>query len=160
MKKIKRTFYAFILVAILTAFCGIFVGCTDYSDYSSIYDDDGAIISGNCLTVGNLNKDITPVDIVVSGEAFSGVETLYVPFTVSDNLKASIDIRYNGVSGRVKVVLADDSDVYTICAVGRVSENVFFGAIYDDVSFEGIPNGYYSLKIVGVKADFSMHIEF
>ena len=160
MKKIKRSFYAFIIVAIMTAFCGIFAGCTNYSDYSSIYDDAGAIITGNCLTVGNINKEIEPGNIHVSGESFSGVETLYVPFTVSDNLKASIDIKYNGVSGKVKVVLADDSDVYTVCAAGRVSENVFFGSIYDDVSFEGFPNGYYSLKIVGVKADFSMHIEF
>ena len=147
-----------IVVLIISIFsASLFSGCTN--KYEKIYNDDSLIISYNSYGNSNYTKNNSKDRLTVSSSSFSGVETLIFAFTVDSDTYATIHVSYplaGAVGGKIKVVLANNNNVYSIASCGQLSDGVFITENNEEVDFKNIPNGVYNLKIVGVNANFEM----
>lgn len=159
MKRILKI-SLFVIVNIVSI-CAVmlFFGCNGKGKFEKIYNDDSLITSYNSYGDSTLNKSVSDNGLSVSSSSFSGVETLIYSFTVNENTSAYLNIEYHEAvtfGGKIKIVLADNHNVYVIGEYGKLSDNFFAQGSYGSVHFEEIPNGIYSLKIIGVEARFDM----
>jgi hypothetical protein len=161
MKKVLRI----LMVALTLITSGaviLFAGCT--AKYENIYNDDNLIISYNSYGNSDYRTFNSPIDgLNVSSSSFSGVETVIYAFTVNSNTSASLYIDYSlagAVGGKIKVVLADNYNVFVLGECGKLSSSFFATGINENLNFNNIPDGVYSLKIVGVNAHFEMWFSY
>ena len=157
MERLIKNFL--IVTAAILGSCAVILCCGCNSKYESIYADDGLIASYNSFGDSDYTVDETADGLYVSSSAFSGIETLIFAFTVDSDTSARLHIDHV-FSGKVKVVLSDNENVYTLASCGQLSKNLSITGSNASVDFNEIPNGIYSLKIVGVKAEFDMWFSY
>ena len=161
MKKVLRNIIVVTVLITSVLMLALLSGCT--TKYEKIYDDDSLIVRYNSYGDSDYISNNTIDGLYVSSESFSGVETLIYAFTVDSKTSAKITINYplaGVVGGKIKVVLADNDNVYFIGSCGQFSKTSFGTHVSQNIDFNKIPNGVYSLKIVGVKANFEMWFSY
>lgn len=137
-----------ILAVICALVCVAFAGCSllQNVDYEEVYNDDAKIVTcTSCKRIGSVETNNNGV-YRLSCSSLSGVYMIKNYFTVNENTSANVNFAVS--DGKCKIVLINGNDVYTLAEGG-----------YDgDLNFEGVPDGSYKLKLVGVDANikFSM----
>lgn len=142
-KKLKAALLTILAAISVFAVC-LFAGCADYAE---IYNDDAKIISSNSHTSMASIETKTSDSFKYSCAKFSGVMEIK-RFTVESG--AQMDISLNVESGDLKLVLTDSSNVYVLAE----------GSYDGTMTFEEIPTGSYKLKMVGLEAEFQLHINY
>ena len=137
-----RMFLTSVLCLALCAFLG---GCLTAADYEDIYNDDARIAT--CSTnvmVGSVKSGIGS-EYKWSCSSFSGV------YPIKDvKSSADVNLSLNIESGKFKIVAVNGNDVYTL------AEGGFDGK----VDFSKMPSGSYTIKAVGVEAEFSLKLTY
>lgn len=160
MKKVLKKLSIVAIILISSCLSLVFFACE--SRYEKIYSDNSLIASYNTYGNSEFTKTNGVDGLYVSSSSFSGVETLINSFIVDVTASADIKLacRNSVMGGKVKIVLSDDNKVYEIAECGQLSKNFFTNEITDSLDFKDIPYGIYSLKIVGVNADFEMFFSY
>ncbi len=142
--KIKFAFVTAVFAA-FAAICCILSGCFN-TDFESIYNDDAKIIKNSSITYTVGFQETSFFDVYqMSCVKFSGIKTIDT-VTIYPNDSAEVDLQIE--SGKLKIVLTDNSTVYTL-----LDSETYAGETI--LSYSGIPAGTYNLKIVAVSAKVS-----
>lgn len=144
MKNKLKVVFLTVLTAISVLAVCLFAGC---ADYEAIYNDDAKIISSNSHTTIAEVKTETLSGYSYSCSKFSGVKTIK-NYTVESG--SSIDLSLAVESGDFKLVLTNSDTVYVL------AEGSYEGVLL----IENVPSGKYKLKMVGLEAEFQLHINY
>ena len=135
------------LIILLIALLTCAVGCNSES-YQDIYESDRLILKSSTSTSIAAVTRSTPTEYETRIATFSGVKTLKTQFRVQEN--TTIDVTMKIKSGKLKLVLCSKDKVFPLLV-----ETDHEGALSIDV-----PAGTYRLRMVGLEADFELHIVY
>ena len=130
--------------------CVFFAGCAKYGD---VYDNDDLIISKKSYhSRSGSRHSINSERYTDTTKMFNGVDTiktntLHATSTPLSTYSLQIDLKIN--SGDFKLVLTNNTEIFLITDTG-----------YDAIYTIDLPDGTYSLKMVGRDADFALTINF
>lgn len=145
MKKLNSIFKSSILSLLCLIFCMCISGCLTTAEYEAIYNDDAKIASSSSnVRIASVQTDVGN-KYSFSCSSFSGVYHMK-----NINSGSDVDLSLTVKAGKFKVVAVNDKSVYTL------AEGDFEGKL----DFTDIPDGIYTLKAVGVEAEFSLKLTY
>ena len=148
---IKSKYKILGLLAVICALvCIAFAGCglNLNVDYEAVYNDDAKIATcTSCKRIASVGTDENGV-YKLSCSSLSGVYTIKNSYTVNNN--TSVNLNFSVADGKCKVVLIKGNNVYTFAE----------GGFNGELKFDGVPDGNYKLKLVGVNAEFRLTLAY
>ena len=148
MKKVFKSAIVLTLCAVCIAVCALFTAC----DYEEIYNKESKQTGGTSCSRLNSTRDNNPGHYYEKCSSFNGVDQIGT-VTVSETALIKVDLTVT--SGKFKLILVNGKNVYkTVEAIDFVQAYTFDGAL----PLEGIPDGSYRLRMVGVDASFTMTV--
>lgn len=129
--------------AAFAAICGILSGCLFNTDFESMYNDDAQILKNSSITYSVGMQEFSFINSYsMSCQKFSGIDTIdTITIDPTDSAEVELEIE----SGKLKIVLTGNNTVYML-----LDSETYTGET--SISYENIPAGRYSLKIVAVSA--------
>lgn len=146
MRKVNReklkTTHLLMIVMMLLIF--LLVSCTDEDiDMTKIYDNDEKLLTYNKASFERRTKIITDNVYKINAKGFNGVYSIAeYEYAKQSCLLFELTI----LAGRFKIIFTNNTEVQTII------DNSFCGRLND------LPGEGYTMKLVGLNADFELKI--